>query len=101
MAEAKATLDSAKAALIDANTQSAAADEALRVAIGQYPGTLAAIRNDVTLDEPEPNYTEQWVAMELENNPTLRLIRLQTKTANVRVELSRSGHYPTVDIQAF
>lgn len=98
--EAQASLDSARAALIDAKNQLAAAQEAIRVAIAEYPPPLASIRNDILLESPEPDRVEDWVAMGLENNPVLRLTRLQLEQTYQRIDLAKSDSYPTVDISS-
>lgn len=95
--EAQASLDSARASLIDARNQLSAAQEALRVAIGIYPPSLAAIRSSVVLEPPEPANADEWVSMGLQNNPTLRLTMLQLESSLLRVDLAKSDKYPTVD----
>lgn len=96
--EAQASRDSARASLIDARNQLSATQEALRVAIAQYPPTLAAIRDDVSLDSPDPSNVEDWIEKGFERNPTLRLTRLQLERSKLLVDLAKAEYYPTVDL---
>ena len=96
--EAQASLESARASVIDAQNQFSATQEALRVAIGTYPPVLAAIREDVSLDEPDPADVDAWVEKGIENNPTLRLTQLQLERSTLQVDLARSGRYPTLGV---
>lgn len=98
--EARASLDSATASLIEAKNQLSAAEEGLRVAIGRNPPTLAAISDNVPLEPPTPDNADAWVEMGLLNNPTLRLTQLQLRSAVLRIDQARSEYYPTVDFQS-
>ena len=98
--EAQASMESANATVIDAKNSHAAAREALKVATGQYPGALSAIRENVTLASPVPDDAEHWVNLALTGNPSLRLARSQLQRAELEVDFARSARYPTLDLQS-
>ena len=73
---------------------------ALQVIIGQAPGALAPMRAGVTLNPPSPAAVEPWTSSAEEQNYSVQNAVLQVETARRSIEVSRSGHYPTLDLVA-
>ena len=74
--------------------------EALRVIIGPVSVPLARLGDNLPLAPPEPNDIEQWTKVALENNYDIRAASMAVAAAKKEVEIQRSGHYPTLGLQA-
>jgi outer membrane protein len=98
--EAQARYDTAVSEEINAEKLLDDAREALRELTGERPGVLEVLREEIPLVEPEPAAKEPWVETATEQNPLLLASRAATEAARQEVEITRSGHYPTVDLTA-
>ena len=98
--DAQARHDLTNAEVIQAEFTLADRREALRQIIGNYPGNLARLVEDVTLPAPEPANIEAWHKAALEQNLQLQAARFATEVAAIQIKRSRSGHYPTLDLVA-
>lgn len=73
---------------------------ALQTIIGQTPGALAPMRTGVSLTAPSPTAVEPWISSAEQQNYSVVNAQLNLETAKRAIEVSRSGHYPTVDFVA-
>src|SRR5262249_7126542 len=98
--EARAQHDSARAAVILAESQLADAYEALNEITGKPVAEARPLRDEIPLLPPEPADPNAWVKVALEQSPTLQAQELALKSAEYDVSTARSGHYPTLDASA-
>ncbi|MES2740681.1 MAG: TolC family outer membrane protein [Pseudomonadota bacterium] len=73
---------------------------ALQAIIGQAPAALAPIRAGVSISAPQPAAVEPWVSSAEQQNYGVITAQLTLETAKRSIEVSRAGHYPTVDLVA-
>lgn len=98
--ESQAAYDQAVADEIAAERQVIVAREALRVITGEYMQDLAAPGEDMPLVLPEPAEAEAWVKTALNQNLDLIAARFGLEAAYERVDQSRAGHLPTLNLSA-
>lgn len=73
---------------------------ALRSIIGRDAGELLPLREAPQLMPPEPNEIEAWTKRAEEGNPSVVIFRATAQIAEIEIERSRHGHYPTLDVVA-
>lgn len=98
--EAQAAYDLAVAREISAQNQLALAKEQLREVTGKYPDSLAPLKDDISLPEPQPADADKWVITALDQNYQLIAARAAVEQARQAVALSRAGHYPQLNAVA-
>ncbi|HTY93347.1 MAG TPA: TolC family outer membrane protein [Steroidobacteraceae bacterium] len=96
--EAQAAHDADAAAVIDAKRQLASMQQALREITNQDYPALAKPGDDMPLTPPQPADPEHWVQVSMDQNLSLLSSRLAADVARDSVEVSRSGHLPSVSI---
>ncbi len=77
-----------------------AAKDALREVVGTYYDQLSPLKADLALVRPQPESNDAWVdKAKLQN---LRILAAQASAELARKEIARqrSGHYPTLDLNA-
>lgn len=98
--EAQARFDQSLATEIAALNALANRREELAEITGRYYETLRPLRAEIPLLPPDPADPEHWVQQALADNPDLRSARFGAELARENIELQRSGHYPTLDLNA-
>jgi outer membrane protein len=98
--ETQAAHDAAAAALIDAKRQLANMLQALREITDQDYPTLSKPGDTMALNPPQPADPQHWVDVSMDQNLSLISSRLAADVARDSVEISRSGHLPTIAITA-
>jgi outer membrane protein len=98
--ESQAAYDRSRADLINAQAALDNAWEALRRIVGPISVPLARLGDKLPLAPPEPNDIEQWVETALQNNYGVIAAQEAVEAAKKQIEIARSGHYPTLDLQA-
>ena len=98
--EAQARFDQSRSTEIAALNALDNRREALAEITGQYYETLQPLRETIPLSAPTPASAEHWVAQALDNNPSLRSARFNAELARENINLQRSGHYPSLDLNA-
>jgi outer membrane protein len=98
--EAKASRDTASAAVIAAKRTLATAEDQLEEITGEKYDSLTKPGTDMPLNMPEPSDEERWVNISLEQNSTLIASRLAADIARDNVSVAFGGHLPSVDIVA-
>ena len=94
--EARAQFDSARANTIVTRNALEDAYQALAEITGREIRDLKALPDDFKPVLPDEQAADAWVATALENNPNLRSLEHQVKSADADVETARSGHWPTL-----
>ncbi len=98
--EAQAAHDNGAAVLIDAKRQLASQQQALREITSQDYPMLSKPDDDMPLRAPMPADQDAWVNASMDQNLSLISSRLAADIARDQVEISRSGHLPTVSLTA-
>ena len=98
--EAKASRDTAAAAVIAAKRTLATAEDQLEEITGQKYDSLSKPGANMPLSMPSPASQDRWVEISMEQNLTLIASRLAADIARDKVHVAFGGHLPTVDIVA-
>ena len=98
--ESTAAFDSAAVNVIEAEGAQDISFERLLRLTGRSFGEVSGLSQDFPVDYPEPRDEEAWVQAALQNNFDLVSSRENVRSAEKQVQISRSGHYPTIDAQA-
>ena len=96
----QAAYDRSRATVITNKNQLDNSWEALRVIIGPLDVTLARLGDNLPLAPPAPNDIKEWTKAALQNNYTIQAASQAVAAAKKQVEIERSGHYPTLGLQA-
>ncbi|MDD3608966.1 MAG: TolC family outer membrane protein [Halothiobacillaceae bacterium] len=100
VADAKASYDQSSALVITSENQVNNAQAALATLTGIDYKRLADVRTDIETPAPEPRDMHKWVETALEQNLKVRSAEIGNDIARQGIELQRSGHYPTVNLNA-
>ena len=98
--EAQAGFDNATAELIAAENELLVAKETLRELTSQYIDKVAPLKEAIPLEPPTPENIEHWVDQAVIGNYALMAAKEDTKIQKENINLQRSGHYPTLGLQA-
>ena len=98
--EAQAAYDQSIANEIIAKRNLATSKESLRAITNNYPSNLLKPDNSLPLIMPNPQSETEWVNTSLEQNLNFLSAQLGTEIARSEVKVQRSGHYPTIGVQA-
>ncbi len=98
--EAKASRDTAAAAVIAAKRTLATSQDQLEEITGQKYDSLAKPGGEMPLKGPDPQDETRWVNISLEQNLALISARLAADIARDNVRSAFGGHLPTVDLIA-
>lgn len=97
--EAQAAFDAARASEIAAQNSLDNAWEALFEIIGPEPKTkLAKLGDGLQLTPPVPNDLQEWSDTAQQQNFSIIATRSNLESVRQEIEVSRSGHYPTLDL---
>jgi outer membrane protein len=98
--EAQARFDQSLSTEIAALNALANRREALAEITGHYYENLQPLREDIPLNPPDPADPDYWVQQALAHNPSLNSARFGAELARENIALQRSGHHPTLDLNA-
>ena len=98
--EAKASRDTAAAAVIAAKRTLATSQYQLQEITGEQYEQLAKPGGDMPLKGPDPQDESRWVNISLEQNLNLISSRLAADIARDNVRAAQGGHMPTLDLVA-
>jgi outer membrane protein len=97
--EAQAAFDAARAAEIAASNALDNAWEALFEIVGPQPkSNLAVLGDGLKMTPPVPNDLQSWSDTAQQENYSILAANANLEVLNQEVEVSRSGHYPTLDL---
>ena len=100
VAEAQARYDLATADELDARQVLADSWEALREVTGKNYEQINVLDEKAPLDPVKPTDPEAWVKIALANNPQIQSAAFNAEGTRENIEIQRSGHYPTLSLQA-
>lgn len=95
--EAQSRYDLATAQEIAAESELEIRRRALEVVVGRDPGALAQLREQATLERPQPDAMAPWVEAAEKDAISVQLQQLAVELAVKEIERNRAGHYPTLD----
>jgi outer membrane protein len=98
--EAQAAYDQSIASEISAKRNLATAKELLREITDNYPEKLQKPGSDMPLIMPNPQSESEWVNTALQQNLSLLSAQVGTEIGRNEVNIQKSGHYPTLGLQA-
>ncbi|TEA78297.1 TolC family outer membrane protein [Allopusillimonas ginsengisoli] len=98
--EAQARLDLVNASELQARNILQVSEDILASIIAERPRTLAELRPDARLPAPEPNQLDAWTAQSVQANLTVARAELAAKIVEKQIDIAKSGHYPTLQLQA-
>jgi len=98
--ESQAAFDRSRADLITAKNALDNAWEALRTIVGSIRLPLARLGDTLPLAPPDPNQIDVWAETALRANYGIIAASEAVGAAKKTIEIERSGHYPSLDLQA-
>ncbi|GAB3308908.1 TolC family outer membrane protein [Luteimonas notoginsengisoli] len=98
--EARAQYDSARANTIAQRNALADAYQALTEITGTPIRNLKGLPDDFRPELPAGGDADTWVASAIDNNPALKSLEYQVKSAEQGVSSARGGHYPSLSFGA-
>lgn len=100
--EAQAQYDSVVAREIAATNALENARESLQEITGEYHSQLSPLNtSQFKATAPKPANVVEWVSIAETSNLDLQARKLAVEIAQNNIDLAESGHYPTVDLNAF
>lgn len=97
---AQARYDLSVSREIQAVSELATAKDALREVVGTHYDKVDLLKPDLELSNPEPNSADDWINRARQHNLSILSAQAGTETARQQIDLQRSGHLPTLDINA-
>ena len=98
--EAQAAFDQSIASEISAKRNLATTKELLREITDNYPEDLQKPDANMPLIMPNPQSESEWVNTALQQNLNLLSAQVGTEIGRNEVNIQKSGHYPTLGLQA-
>jgi outer membrane protein len=98
--EAQSRLDIVNANELRARNQLQNSQDQLARIINERPGNLAELTQNVKLPAPSPNRLDTWTSQASAANLSVVQADLRARIAESRIEIAKSRHYPTIDLQA-
>jgi len=98
--EAQAAFDQSIASEISAKRNLATTKELLREITDSYPENLQKPDTNMPLIMPNPQSESEWVDTALQQNLNLLSAQVGTEIGSNEVKIQKSGHYPTLGLQA-
>ena len=96
--EAQAGYDLSVAQEIEARNLQDDAREALHEVIGEEPGAIAKLREQIPLLSPEPADIAAWADQALVQNLRVAAASAAVDTAREEIDRQAAGHFPTLDL---
>lgn len=95
--EAQARYDLTVAQMIEAEQALANAKFAIAEITGAADARIMELKEDIPLLGPNPDSVNEWLKTAAESSLDIILARSQAEAAKQDVDVSRAGHYPTLD----
>lgn len=96
--ETQARYDLTVAQEIDSRRLLRSAREGLREVTGRYPDRLAAAREQIPLEAPQPADPDLWVQTAATRNLQVQNAQAQADIAKAEVQRQSGGHYPSLNL---
>ena len=98
--EVQARFDTSVAATIAARNELDSSLESLKTVVGpDVDNSLPVMKSDAEFLALDPASMDEWSDLAMQNNATLAQARLNVEIADKQVDIKRSGHFPTLDLQ--
>ncbi len=94
--QAQAAYDSAIANTLGAQAAVGIELESLSTITGQYPQTIAPLKDDFVASSPKPDTKKAWINFALKNNLSLKISKLDVDAAGFIAKSTRANAYPTL-----
>lgn len=98
--EAQSKLDLINASEVQAHNVLQISQDRLAQIIQERPGKLASLATDLNLPSPDPSRIDIWSQQAAHANLTVLSADLSTRITEKQLDIARSGHYPTLNLQA-
>jgi outer membrane protein len=98
--ESQAAFDRSRADVITSKNELNNQWEALRRIIGPVNVPLARLGDRLPLSPPQPNNVDVWADTAIKNNYGVVAATEASQAAKKQIEIERSGHFPTLNLQA-
>ncbi|TDX25320.1 outer membrane protein [Modicisalibacter xianhensis] len=98
--EAQASFDQARAQRIAAQSDLQISFEALEQLTGKDYETIEGLTEELPVESPKPSSRDAWVALALENYPTLLAAQEAVEISRSDVDIAQAGYLPTLDAYA-
>jgi outer membrane protein len=98
--ESQSRFDLATAQEVAAESELAVKRYALSVVVGKETGELNRLKPQAVMQPPQPASMEQWVTAAESDSFVVQAQKAAAEAAAKAVEVSRAGHYPTLDMVA-
>lgn len=98
--EAQARLDLLNAGEFQARNVLQVSEDQLARIINERPGPLAELAPDTVLPGPTPNRLTDWTAQSSHANLAVAQADLAAKIVEKQIDIAKSQHYPTLQLQA-
>ncbi|SFM61865.1 TolC family outer membrane protein [Marinobacter zhejiangensis] len=98
--ESRAGYDAAKSVRIAAENNLDIARERLARLTGEYSEQVDNLKQDFPLSHPDPQDPSAWVDTALEQNWNVQSAQFDLQTSEANLSTAKSGHYPTLDLNA-
>jgi outer membrane protein len=95
--QARARYEADVAGEIEASNTLRDARQGLREMTGKLINTVASLRKDAPLIEPDPPDVEKWVETAMVRNPSIIAARETAQISLEEIKRQRAGHLPTLD----
>ena len=76
------------------------AKDSLREVVGTYYDKLVPLMADLELERPQPESSDTWVEKAKQQNLSIMTAAAAAELARQEISRQRSGHYPTLDLNA-
>ena len=97
---AQARYDLSVSQEIQAISKLVEAKDALREVAGVYYDRVDLLKPDLALSNPEPDSTDAWIERAKQHNLSILAAQASAETAKQEIKRQRSGHLPTLDLNA-
>jgi TolC family type I secretion outer membrane protein len=97
---AQARYDAVLAQEIEAKNQLDMKKRALKKILGEEPGSLNVLRDDLPLEAPVPATLADWIEIAKEHHPLLKSYAYQVQYQERELEKNKGQHWPSVDLTA-
>ncbi len=97
---AQARYDLSVSQEISAISQLVESKDTLSEIAGEYYDELAPLKPDLELARPDPDSREAWIERARQQNLRVLSAQAAAETARQEIRRQRSGHYPTLDLNA-
>ena len=98
--EAKASYDASQTLRIRSEGDLTVARENLSRITGEYSTDLETLKSDFPISMDENTSAEQWAESAFQHNLNIKIAEFSLKSVEASLKASRSGHYPTLSLDA-